>query len=287
MPVSDKWTSIRYSEEFRRAKRNVLIWSGLTVAASIGKPLTQIDDRNLITIFSTNLTFPKYLIVASFFLIAFYFFIEYLRDARHVRLMNLPFIDEDTVTSPLMAFASLSRLADSFQKEFEQARDRVQQQVSRINKMRSQYDEQISWWGTDDEIHQEKLKNSIDELNRLELSDEKDFDQERSKFVENSKSVLKLIEEHWRRLRSKEKMALRHRDELVEINRQEFEVDAPDYSAWNDLSAPLEEVAGQLRGFGSQVRSFDKIFWYAMDIGVVVLLFLAAAAVTVSELLRL
>ena len=79
---------INFTEEFRRAKRTSLVWSALTIVASLGSDIGSEAPSNALRFYGTNLAYSQPLLVFLLFAASLFFFLGYLRSGRIIKALN-------------------------------------------------------------------------------------------------------------------------------------------------------------------------------------------------------
>lgn len=74
---------IHYSEDFRRAKRNALLWAGLTVLAALGHVSEQTSEVDVRTPIG-NFAFAPWLLVGMSLIVLVFMFLGYIRAERRL-----------------------------------------------------------------------------------------------------------------------------------------------------------------------------------------------------------
>jgi len=89
--------TVNISEEFRRAKRNSLFWSSLTLLAIIGVPTSQeqlAKDQTVVSLFQIGLSFTQAQIIAVCFLVSLFMIIGFRRAEAVLLVQNTELMRE-------------------------------------------------------------------------------------------------------------------------------------------------------------------------------------------------
>ena len=124
-------TPVPYTDEFRKARRNSLLWSSLTIAASFG---TSNSHDGLVTSQSVglNLGFDQGVIVGLFGLVAIFMAVGFVQAYNQLRLYASNLFAGNTDVEE--TFATLSRTASEIRerlKEFDSRHQTLMREIDR------------------------------------------------------------------------------------------------------------------------------------------------------------
>ncbi|MBX7459541.1 hypothetical protein [Qipengyuania huizhouensis] len=122
---------INYQEEFRRAKRNSLTWSALTLVASMASPVAT-GEQGTFRIYGTDLAVEQPVLIALLLCASLFFFLAYIRNLGVVRSLNsAAAVDADKIWAS--ARDMLEGIEKSLTEPFHSAKDAEKSEVSLSN----------------------------------------------------------------------------------------------------------------------------------------------------------
>lgn len=95
---------IQFNENFRKAKRNTLAWSSISILSTIGVS----SDSAPVPLFATGLQYPQTLLVILAFVVAVFMILGYVRAERIVIIKSSQFFLENEAGKLANAFETLS-----------------------------------------------------------------------------------------------------------------------------------------------------------------------------------
>lgn len=127
--------ALNISQDYRRAKRNSLIWSALTILAIVGQPTTAAGanaDQTVVSIFQLGMGFTQLQIFIVCLIASVFMFLGFLRSEGMLRLQNTKMMRQKKVSDYGLILEALSADVHNAGLDIENSRAQAHEAAQRL-----------------------------------------------------------------------------------------------------------------------------------------------------------
>lgn len=268
----DEHPAFPYTEAFRKAKRNSLIWSGITIAAALGSPPLHNGEATLGQL-GLSLTYDKSVLIGIAGLVAIFMALGFYQAYRRVTLhasqifageTNVEVVFKSLSDRAAQARNHIDRTSRNFDKELRDDLSGVGKKLGhQIFQIEKWHNEQVglaqnlSKWSPLSKkfLSDDDIASSIPEIRKYMSKVLENSIETGDQIKETNSTLAELIGEVFNRV------AQRETEESEKIDRE---------------ISVLEKHVGALVRFHSGIYRSEKVWFWAYDIAPTVLLFAIA-----------